>query len=65
MYCEKVSANPDNGLDKTHNLVFSQNGSLLVTISLIVLAGMTAYEFVNTARSSIKAVCGGKPPLGA
>jgi hypothetical protein len=64
MYCENVSANPDSGRASTHNLVFSQNGSWLVTMSRIVPRGSTAYDSVKTARSVVSSVCAGCPPVG-
>ena len=42
MYCENVSAKPDSGRDSTQQRVSSQNGSRLVTMSLITPLGMTA-----------------------
>ncbi len=65
MYCEKVSENPDSGRAMTHSRVLSQNGSRLVTMSVIVPRGSTAYASVNTARSVVSWVCGGSPPAGA
>ena len=65
MYCENVSANPDNGRAITQSRVPSQNGRLLVTMSVIVPRGSTAYASVNRARSVVSCVCGGRPPRGA
>jgi hypothetical protein len=42
MYCEKVSAKPESGRAITHSRVASQNGRLLVTMSVIVPFGSTA-----------------------
>ena len=41
MYCENVSAKPDKGRESTQQRVPSQNGSRLVTMSLITPLGMT------------------------
>jgi hypothetical protein len=65
MYCENVSANPDSGRAITHSRVESQNGRLLVTMSVIVPRGSTAYASVKVARSVVSWVCGGSPPAGA
>ena len=65
MYCENVSAKPDNGRAITHSRVPSQNGSWLVTMSRIVPRGRTAYASVKTARSVVSSVWPGRPPVGA
>ena len=63
-YQENVSAKPDSGRAITHNRVSSQNGSRLVTMSRIVPRGSTAYASVKTARSVVRSVCAGRPPVG-
>ena len=42
MYCEKVSAKPESGRERTQSRVPSQNGRKLVTMSRIVPFGITA-----------------------
>jgi hypothetical protein len=65
MYWEKVSANPDNGRAMSQSRVSSQKGRKLVTMSVIVRRGRTAYASVNFARSVVSSVWLGSPPRGA